>query len=262
MMPAEGRIGTRNWEIYGPASKKRHLMRSILEFLHLTRFSPSVLAVTGATAIVATTLFGGATMATLSHATVTPADPFKVATVAIDAVSTNPTTNATTGSDHSVFGDVAMANSTVTIDNVVPGDQWVRYITLTNNGSVNADFAFRADASDNAGGALVNGVTTGSGRSFTLQVDQCTDSTCGSVNPLPLYAAGALTTDPNVTNFLNTTNPVAGVAPNGTEYLKLTLSYPGTYDDFTPGVPVEGKSAWINFTWKATQNATVASTTR
>ena len=235
-------------------------MRSILEFLHLTRFSPSVLAVTGATAIVATTLFGGATMATLSHATVTPADPFKVSTMGIDAVSTNPATNATTGSDHSDFGDVAMASSTVTIDDVVPGDQWVRYITLTNNGSVNADFAFRADASDNAGGALVNGVTTGSGRSFTLQVDQCTDAACGSTSPL--YAAGPLTTDPSVTNFVAMANAGTGVVPAATQYLKVTLSYPVTYDDFTPGVPVEGKSAWINFTWKATQNSGVASTTR
>jgi hypothetical protein len=153
-----------------------------------------------------------------------------------------------------------MASSTVTIDDVVPGDQWVRYITLTNNGSVNADFAFRADASDNAGGALVNGVTTGSGRSFTLQVDQCTDAACGSTSSL--YAAGPLTTDPSVTNFVAMANPGTGVAPAATQYLKVTLSYPVTYDDFTPGVPVEGKSAWINFTWKATQNSGVASTTR
>jgi hypothetical protein len=226
----------------------------------LTRFSPSVLAVTGATAIVATTLFGGATMATLSHATVTPADPFKVATVGIESVTTDATGTVTGTTNNSVFGDVAMAASTVTIDNVVPGDQWVRYVTLKNNGTVNTDFAFRSDASDNAGGALVNGVTSGSGRSFKLQVDQCTDAACGTTSPL--YTKDAFTTDPSVTNFVSVTNSGTGVAPDATQYLKVTLSYPGTYDDFTAGVPVEGKSAWINFTWKATQNSTVASTTR
>jgi hypothetical protein len=239
-------------------------MRSVLEFLHLTRFSPSVLAVTGATAIVATTLFGGATMATLSHATVTQVDPFKVATVGIDSVSQHTDgsidSTGTAGNNHSVVGSVATSDSQVLIDNVVPGDQWVRIITLTNTGSVNADFAFRADASDNAGGALVNGVTSNGGRSFTLQVEQCTDAACGTTSSL--YAAGPLTTSPNVTTFEPMTNAGSGVAPAAAQYLKVTLSYPNTYDDFTPGVPVEGKSAWINFTWKATQNGTVASATR
>jgi len=243
-------------------------MRSILETLHLTRFSatPSVLALAGATAIAATTLFGGSTMATLSHATVVPSDPFKIATMGIDEVSTIPG-GASTGSDHSVFGDVAMASNTVTIDNVVPGDQWVRYITLTNTGTVNADFSFRADASDNAGGALVNGVTTGSGRSFTLKVDQCNDATqtsaaaaCATLNNI--YPAGALTTNATVTNFVAVPNTGVNVAATGTAYLQVTLSYPSAYDDFTPGLGVEGKTAWINFTWKATQNSADANTGR
>jgi hypothetical protein len=246
-------------------------MRSILETLHLTRFSPSVLALAGATAIAATTLFGGATMATLSHATVVPADPFRIATMGISEVSTIPG-GASTAADTSVFGGIAMATNTVTIDNVVPGDQWVRYITLTNTGTVNADFAFRADASDNAGGALVNGVTTGSGRSFTLQVDQCTDATqtsaaaaCATLTNL--YAAGALTTNSNVTTFVPLNLgvngvPATGVVPTGVTYLQVTLLYPGAYDDFVPGLAVEGKTAWINFTWKATQDAADASTTR
>jgi len=235
-------------------------MRSVLEFLHLTRFSPSALAVTGATAIVATTLFGGATMATLSHATVTPVDPFNVATVGIQSVTSTDSSDYSAPANSGVFGNKDMVSDTVAFPNVVPGDTWVRYIQLTNLGSVPADFTFRTDASDNAGGALVNGVTKGSGRSFTLKVEKCVDSTCGSVDPL--YTQDALTTDPIVTNFLPvTTVPGPGVAPTQKVYLKVTLSYPD-YDDFIAGVPVEGKSAWINFTWKATQNATVASTSR
>src|SRR5579859_3684619 len=177
-MPMQGRIAPSRGTHKGKKGirPERELMRSILEVLHLTRFSPSVLALAGATAIAATTLLGGTTMATLSHATVVPSDPFKIATMDISEVSTIPG-GASTAGNTSVFGGIAMASNTVTIDNVVPGDQWVRYITLTNTGTVNADFSFRSDASDNAGGALVNVVTTGSGRSFTLKVDQCNDAT-------------------------------------------------------------------------------------
>jgi hypothetical protein len=244
-------------------------MRSILETLHLTRLSlsPSVLALAGATAIAATTLLGGSTMATLSHATVVPSDPFKIATMGIEALSTHTdgtidgtvAANVTTDQNKSVFGAVAMGSSLVTIDNVIPGDQWVRYITLTNTGTVPADFSFRADANDNAGGALVNGVTTNGGRSFTLKVDQCNGATqtsaaaaCGTLNNI--YAAGALTTDPVVTNFVAITNTGVNVAPNSVAYLQVTLYYPAAYDDFVPGLAVEGKTAWIDFTWKATQH--------
>jgi len=115
-------------------------------------------------------------------------------------------------------------------------------------------------------------VTTGSGRSFTLKVDQCTDATqtsaaaaCATLTNI--YAAGALTTNSNVTTFVPLStgvngSPATGVVPTGVTYLQVTLTYPSAYDDFVPGLAVEGKTAWINFTWKATQDAADASTTR
>src|SRR5579859_8076955 len=87
-MPMQGRIAPSRGTHKGKKGirPERELMRSILEVLHLTRFSPSVLALAGATAIAATTLLGGTTMATLSHATVVPSDPFKIATMNISEV--------------------------------------------------------------------------------------------------------------------------------------------------------------------------------
>jgi hypothetical protein len=251
-------------------------MRSVLGLLHLTRFSPSVLAVTGATAIVATTLFGGATMATLSRTNAAPTDLFKVATVGIESRTTDKDGVAVANKNTSVFADTAMAADVFTFDNVVPGDQWMRVVTLTNAGTVDADFSFRADASDNAGGALVNGVTTGSGRSFTLEVDECADATC-SGTPNKVYPAGTnlgvLTTDTaDATSFVALTNTGVKVKPGDPVYLKVTLSYPDYTDwgahtpdvtaDVTPGFAVQGKSAWINFTWKAIQSATDKNTAR
>ncbi|MBI3974415.1 MAG: hypothetical protein HY332_24305, partial [Chloroflexi bacterium] len=148
--------------------------------------APVLLA--GALVVAASSALAGSTFASFTRATSNAANTFTAATVNLTAVPRQTAGGADNPAGNDVF--TGTSSTTVTVGDVLPGDNFTRYLTLTNTGSIAADFSVTVTGSDNASSALVDG----GAKSLKLQLQECTDNSFGSCATNVYHSGGNPTT--------------------------------------------------------------------
>ncbi|MBI3974509.1 MAG: hypothetical protein HY332_24795, partial [Chloroflexi bacterium] len=148
--------------------------------------APVLLA--GALVVAASSALAGSTFASFTRATSNAANTFTTATINLTAVPRQTAGGADNTAGNDIFSGTS--STTVTVGDVIPGDNFTRYLTLNNTGSVAADFSVTVTGSDNASSALVDG----GAKSLKLQLQECTDNSFGSCATNVYHSGGNPTT--------------------------------------------------------------------
>ena len=202
--------------------------------------SSQVLLAVAGVAVAGSALAGSGTMAAFTRTTSNTANTFQAATV-----------NLTTTPNGGSAGGAIFQTTSLTIDKIIPGDSFTRYLTLHNSGDVAADLSLSVTASGTTD-AGVNALVDNGAKSLKLYIASCNSdfSTCGT----DVYGTSASPGSPLPTDQSIATS----LAASGDKYLKVYVALPSSVVDDGTGTSIQGKGTALSFTWKATQNGSGA----
>ena len=153
------------------------------------------------------------------------------------------------------LGSASGGGLTSAISNMAPGDSEIRYVDLTNGGTIDGSLLKLQVEATGDSALITDGVAPATTKALTVTVKSCTVAWSGGVcsgTTTTELAAAKVSALATATGLLSA-SPAAGTVM----HLQVTTSLPDqnetTVDGVLPGTTIQGKSATLVYTFSEAQ---------